>query len=152
MSLAKGLGFTVDEKELENIETAEAYFTQQILGFIQQTKGAISNKENDLFAMMGPNIQRSTETNRRLLKIISDRITLDRQIGDLVRIGLEKGSSFEDIGRRRQELIDKYDKTLPAIDELGISPTAVAKPTISGGFGIVSPDAIAAEKKRRGLK
>jgi ribosomal protein S11 len=154
MSIAKGLGFTVDEKELEKAETAEAYFTQQILGFIQQTKGAVSNKENDLFALMGPNIQRSTATNRRLLKIISDRITLDRQVGDLVRLGLEKGSSFEDIGRRRQELIDRYDKTLPQINDLGITPSPAqvpTKPTPAARTSIISREAIEAEKKRRNL-
>lgn len=152
MSVAKGLGFTVDEKELEKAETAEAYMTQQLLGFIQQTKGAVSNKENDLFALMGPNIQRSTATNRRLLKVISDRIRLDAQIGDLVRMGLEKGSSFEDIGRRRQELIDSYDKSLPEIDDLGIQNTSRATTVPSMSGGLPSMDAIAAEKKRRGLK
>jgi hypothetical protein len=153
MSLAKGLGFTVDEKKLEQLETAEAYMTQQILGFIQQTKGAVSNKENDLFALMGPGIQRSTATNRRLLKIMDDRLRLEAQIGDLVRTGLDKGLPFEVIGKRRQELIDKYDKSLPSIEDLGIQPAAQAAAVPAPpAMAFPSKDEIAAEKKRRGIK
>jgi hypothetical protein len=153
MSLAKGLGFTVDEKKLEQLETAEAYMTQQILGFIQQTKGAVSNKENDLFALMGPGIQRSTATNRRLLKIMDDRLRLEAQIGDLVRTGLDKGLPFEVIGKRRQELIDKYDKSLPSIEDLGIQPAAQAAAVPAPpAMAFPSKEEIDAEKKRRGIK
>jgi hypothetical protein len=150
MSLAKGLGFTVDEKKLEQLETAEAYMTQQILGFIQQTKGAVSNKENDLFALMGPGIQRSTATNRRLLKIMNDRLRLEAQIGDLVRTGLDEGLSFEVIGKRRQELINKYDKSLPSIEDLGIQPAtqAAAVPAMLSR-ALPSKEDIIAERKRR---
>jgi hypothetical protein len=153
MSLAKGLGFTVDEKKLEQLETAEAYMTQQILGFIQQTKGAVSNKENDLFALMGPGIQRSTATNRRLLKIMNDRLRLEAQIGDLVRTGLDEGLPFEVIGKRRKELIDKYDKSLPSIEDLGIQPaTQAAAVPAPPAMAFPSKEEIDAEKKRRGIK
>jgi hypothetical protein len=153
MSLAKGLGFTVDEKKLEQLETAEAYMTQQILGFIQQTKGAVSNKENDLFALMGPGIQRSTATNRRLLKIMDDRLRLEAQIGDLVRTGLDEGLPFEVIGKRRKELIDKYDKSLPSIEDLGIQPAAQAAAVPAPpAMAFPSKEDIDAEKKRRGIK
>jgi hypothetical protein len=129
LSLAKGLGLSVDEKELEKLETAEAYFTQQILGFVQQTKGAVSNKENELFAAMGPGMQRSEATNRRLLKVASDRLRLEAQIADVVRNGLSRNLSFEVINDRKQELIDQYDAKLPALDELEFERGSMAAPT-----------------------
>lgn len=44
---AKAIGIDVDEEKLANAEEFETYATQQILGYFQETKGTISNKENE---------------------------------------------------------------------------------------------------------
>lgn len=152
LSFAKAVGMTVDEQELSKLETAETYMAQQILGFFQQTKGSVSNKENDLFAMMGANIQKSAETNRRLLSIISERLRLDAQIADIVKSGIADGLSFGEIERRKKEVIDQYDKKLPTLSDIGINVDSVssAQPSVNP-LGL-NQSALDAEMERRGLK
>lgn len=149
MSIGKALGFTVDENQLSKLETAETYTTQQILNFFQQTKGSISNKENDLFALMGPSITKTAETNRKLLGVIANRLNLDQKIADIVSNGVANGVSFAEIERRKQELIAEYDKKIPSIEDLGFGSKAKEVPSgISTGF---DRNAVQEEIKRRGL-
>jgi hypothetical protein len=113
MSYAKAFGFDVDESQLATAEQFQAYATQQILGFFQQTKGGVSNKENELFALMGPGFDRTPEGNKLLLGVILERQKLDAALGDNARRGNEEGWSQAKIAAERRKLIEAYDAKLP---------------------------------------
>jgi hypothetical protein len=119
---AKAIGIDVDEEKLANAEEFETYATQQILGYFQETKGAISNKENELFGLMTPSVSRTPETNKRLLSVIRQRQKLDADIGDNARRGIAEGWSTQKIAQERQKLIKKYDESLPDPSKLNQSP------------------------------
>jgi hypothetical protein len=138
MSYAKAFGFDVDESQLATAEQFQAYATQQILGFFQQTKGGISNKENELFALMGPAFTRTTEGNKLLLGVIRERQKLEVALGDNARRGNEEGWSQAKIAAERRKLIEAYDAKLPDPAKLGATPISGEMPVLpqspSGGL------------------
>lgn len=130
MSYAKAFGFDVDESQLATAEQFQAYATQQILGFFQQTKGGVSNKENELFALMGPGFERTSEGNKLLLGVILERQKLDAALGDNARRGNEEGWSQAKIAAERRKLIDAYDAKLPSPQSLGVKPVGGEMPVL----------------------
>lgn len=130
MSYAKAFGFDVDESKLATAEQFQAYATQQILGFFQQTKGGVSNKENELFALMGPGFERTPEGNKLLLGVILERQKLDAALGDNARRGNEEGWSQAKIAAERRKLIEAYDAKLPSPESLGVKPVGGEMPVL----------------------
>lgn len=130
MSYAKAFGFDVDESKLATAEQFQAYATQQILGFFQQTKGGVSNKENELFALMGPGFERTPEGNKLLLGVILERQKLDAALGDNARRGNEEGWSQAKIAAERRKLIEAYDAKLPSPESLGAKPVGGEMPVL----------------------
>jgi hypothetical protein len=141
---AKAIGIDVDEEKLANAEEFETYATQQILGYFQETKGTISNKENELFGLMTPSVSRTPETNKRLLSVIRQRQKLDADIGDNARRGIAEGWSTQKIAQERQKLIKKYDESLPDPSKLNQSPktTSPADQNLARVIGAFQPQGI----------
>jgi hypothetical protein len=139
LAWGKAVGVAIDEDKLADTQQFEAYATQQIMGFIAQTKGAISNKENELFAAMSAGLDRSPETNKRLLAASLERLKLDAAIGDLVRRGNAEGKPFAEIAKERQKLIEAYDAKLPEPESLQVTPVGSTSPANRvGRFEILS--------------
>lgn len=111
-AFAKGFGLPVDEAKLSNAEEAQTYFNQLIIPYFQATKGSITDKENALFAAMGPQFAKDTATNRRLLSILAERnstyLLLDKLAGEFSSNKL----SLEDYNAKRQAITDAYDKKI----------------------------------------
>ena len=137
-SYAKSFGFKVDEEALAEKEQFQAYATQQILGFFQQTKGGVSNKENELFGLMGPGYTRSERANELLLEVIQERQKLDAAIGDNALRAIEEGWSQAKTAAERRKLIEAYDAKLPDPAKLGVTPISGEMPVLpqspSGGL------------------
>lgn len=112
MSVLKGLNIPIDETKLANAEEAQSYMLQSMLQQVQYTKGAVSNKEGEWFAEMGPQIGKSTEANKRLVRAIVDRIELDRKVGVVVESSLARGESYDKIQQKKQKLIEEYENKL----------------------------------------
>ena len=129
LSYAKAAGFDVDEAQLGKAEQFQAYATQQILGFISQTKGAVSNKENELFALMGPGFDRTPEGNKLLLKAIQERQKLDAAIGDNALRAIEEGWSQAKTAAERRKLIEAYDAKLPDPASLNVKQVEQPQPS-----------------------
>lgn len=129
-SYAKSFGFKVDEEALAEKEQFQAYATQQILGFFQQTKGGVSNKENELFGLMGPGYTRSERANELLLDVIQERQKLDAAIGDNALRAIEEGWSREKTAKERRKLIEAYDAKLPSPQSLGVKPVGGEMPVL----------------------
>jgi hypothetical protein len=111
-AFAKGFGLPVDEAKLSNAEEAQTYFNQLIIPYFQATKGSITDKENALFAAMGPQFAKDTATNKRLLSILAERnstyLSLDKLAGEFSSNKL----SLEDYNAKRQAITDAYDKKI----------------------------------------
>jgi hypothetical protein len=111
-SFAKGLGLPVDEAKLSNAQEASTYFNQLILPYFQATKGAISDKEDALFAAMGPQFAKDTATNKRLLSVLSERnktlLSLDKLASDFSSQNLKP----QDYNAKRQAILAAYDKKI----------------------------------------
>lgn len=111
-AFAKGFGLPVDEAKLANAEEAQTYFNQLIIPYFQATKGSITDKENALFAAMGPQFAKDTATNKRLLSILAERnstyLALDKLAGEFSSNKL----SLEDYNSKRQSITDAYDKKI----------------------------------------
>ena len=129
-SYAKSFGFKVDEEALAEKEQFQAYATQQILGFFQQTKGGVSNKENELFGLMGPGYTRSERANELLLDVIQERQKLDAAIGDNALRAIEEGWSQAKTAQERRKLIEAYDAKLPSPQSLGVKPVGGEMPVL----------------------
>jgi len=133
LAYAKAAGFDVDEAQLGKAEQFQAYATQQILGFISQTKGAVSNKENELFALMGPGFDRTPEGNKLLLRAIQERQKLDAAIGDNALRAIEEGWSQAKTAQERRKLIEAYDAKLPDPKSLGVKPASAPSAPVQPG-------------------
>jgi hypothetical protein len=111
-SFAKGIGLPIDEAKLSNAQEAKTYFNQLILPYFQATKGSISDKEDALFAAMGPEFAKDTNTNKRLLSVLSERnktlLSLDKLAGEYSSQNLTP----QDYNAKRQAILSAYDKKI----------------------------------------
>lgn len=133
-SFAKAVGFPVDEEKLASAEQARAMFGRMILEYFQQTKGSISNAENQLFQSFGPELGKSEAANKAILSAAKKRLELDRDLEKIARdFRMEKFNRI-----KAQELIQsklsKYDEDLtsmlpsapaPAGGGINLSPAAL---------------------------
>lgn len=107
---AKGLGIPVDEAALGRSEAAQAQFGSFLLQAIAQTKGAISERENVLFASMGPQFAKSPAANKELLGMLKAQTDLDVELGRIYRNGVTKGDKLTAIAAKQQDARDKFAK------------------------------------------
>jgi hypothetical protein len=129
MGVANALGIPIDEAALGNRETAQAIFGQFLLEFFAKTKGAITERENALFASLGPQFNKSPAANKELIGLVKERLQLDLDVGKVYRDGLAKGDSLATIAAKQQELRAKYevkyDDRLNKLEtQFGASPAA----------------------------
>jgi len=117
---AKSLGIPVDEAALGSSEAAQAQLGSFLLQVIAQTKGSTSERENTLFAAMGPQFSKSPAANKELLGLLKAQTDLDVEIGRIYRNGLGK-EKLTVIAAKQQEARDrfakKYDNMLSKAEE-----------------------------------
>ncbi len=80
--LATALG--MDVKGVKEGEELRTLFGNFIMGRVQQTKGAISNKEMKLFEEFSPSLTKTPEGNKAILSYAKQAYDRSRQIGQLV--------------------------------------------------------------------
>ncbi|CAB4171898.1 hypothetical protein UFOVP1007_26 [uncultured Caudovirales phage] len=107
---AKGLGIPVDEAALGSAEAAQAQFGSFLLQAIAQTKGAISERENTLFAAMGPQFAKSPAANKELLGMLKAQTDLDIELGNIYRVGISGDSKLSAIAAKQQAARNKFAK------------------------------------------
>lgn len=110
VAVARSLGIPVDEAKLGSAESASAQFGQFLLEAFQQTKGAITERENVLLAAMGPQFSKSNKANEDLLALVNERLALDIKLGDIYRNGLSAGDSLQAINAARQKATADFNK------------------------------------------
>ena len=80
--LKQTFGFTDEETDakIANREAFESQAMQQVLNFVQQTKGSISNKEMNLFSDASVGLTRSKAGNKLILKIAKNMAKLQQKL------------------------------------------------------------------------
>lgn len=123
-SFAKGLGFSVDETSLANSEQAKSMFGRMILEYFQQTKGSISNAENQLFASFGPELGKSKKANEAILIAANKRNTLDKDLENISREYRLESFDRKEAQKRIQARLKKYDDDISSLLPSEKSPSA----------------------------
>lgn len=83
--VADAAGFDVDMNRVGAQEAMQSIGTQMGLGFVSQTKGAISNAEMELFMQAVPGLARSVEGNLLMLEMARKMNKRSRDVANLAR-------------------------------------------------------------------
>lgn len=110
LGIARSLGIPVDEAALGKSESSRAQYGSFLLQAIAQTKGAVTERENTLFAAMGPQFGKSNAANEELLKLLKVQMEQDIELGNIYRNGMRKNTPFSTIVAEQQEARAKYAK------------------------------------------
>jgi hypothetical protein len=89
--LGKRLG--IEGLETANAEQAQVLFGDFVMSRVQQTKGAISNKEMELFATFSPGLSKTPEGNRQILSFIKQADQRAQELSKKVRTWRANGDS-----------------------------------------------------------
>ena len=136
---AKGLGIPVDEAALGSAEAAQAQFGSFLLQAIAQTKGAISERENTLFAAMGPQFAKSPAANKELLGMLKAQTDLDVELGNIYRVGISGDSKLSAIAAKQQAARNKFAKKYDGMLSKAESAFGVEKPQSTPSGSSTSP-------------
>jgi hypothetical protein len=110
IGFARGLGVPVDESKLGAQETIRAQMGQLMFEWLNQTKGSVSERENMLFQLMGPEFSKSNAANDDLMELVNSRMDLDIQLGSIYRNGLSKGDKISTINGNLQDARELFSK------------------------------------------
>lgn len=105
----KAMGADVNINDLASYEQLAPIFGDFLFQRISNTKGAISNREMELFAKLGPNYANTTEGNRRLLKFAKALSERDVQLREKVRDLRSKGMDEREIEVEVDRFIQEQD-------------------------------------------
>jgi hypothetical protein len=118
--LGKRLG--MEGLETADAEQAQVLFGDFVMNRIQQTKGAISNKEMELFATFSPGLSKTPEGNRQILSFIKQADQRAQELSKKVRTWRANGDSETVI---RAKIEDYQDE----------NPLSIGTPTPVGADG-----------------
>jgi hypothetical protein len=114
-SVAKAIGFSVDENALANSQQATAMLGQLILQYYDRTKGGISNAENILFQSFGPEMGKSEEANKAILTFSKKRGQLDRSLEGIARSYRMGEIDQKDAQKQISSTYKKYDEDIMSL-------------------------------------
>lgn len=94
--LARVLGVPVDTDKIANTEEVQALFGDAVMSRVQDTKGAVSNKEMELFSSYGPELTKTSQGNRQILEWRKAKAKRDRTMARMAsRLQKEGATSVE---------------------------------------------------------
>lgn len=102
--VGKMLGFDVNPAEIGSAEELQTILGDQIMARIGQTKGAVSEKEMQLFSDYSANFGKTPEGNKRILQFQKEKMLRDVEIGKMIRKMRKENATSIDI----QNAIDDY--------------------------------------------
>ena len=83
--LGKTLGMDVDEANIASAELLQKFLGDQVMSRIAETKGAVSQKEMDLFTEYSASFGKTPEGNKKIVAFQIARAQRAIQIGEMVR-------------------------------------------------------------------
>lgn len=112
--LGRTLGFDVDERNIADAEQLMVLLGDQVMARVEQTKGAISEREMELFTSYSANYGNSVKGNKLILEFQLLKAERDIEIGEMVRNLRKQGKSTLDI----EESIHTYIQENPLLPGL----------------------------------
>ena len=112
--LGRTLGFDVDERNIANAEQLRVLLGDQVMARVEQTKGAVSEREMQLFTSYSANYGNSVQGNKLILEFQLLKAERDIEIGEMVRNLRKQGKSTLDI----EENIHAYVQENPLLPGL----------------------------------
>ena len=99
LKIAKDLGIELAQEDLDQITNAEEFRARtidQVLEKIQQTKGAISERENEMFQNASATLRNTVEGNKAILRFAIAKAEKEREVERLItRMRRDKASAEE---------------------------------------------------------
>ncbi len=100
LKLLKAVGVDLPQETLDSISSAEEFRARtidQVLEKIQQTKGAISERENEMFQNASANLRNTVEGNKAIIRFAIAQAERDKKIANMVRDMRRKKMRAEEI-------------------------------------------------------
>jgi len=136
--IAAAFGFEVDWANIADAEQLQTLLGDEVMSRVQETKGAVSEKEMDLFEKYSANYGNTPEGNRQILKFKRAQAERDIEIQKYVTKLRKEGKSYMEV----QDAVMGYMLENPLDYLLADVPTSSAGP-------MSLEDAAAAEIQRR---
>lgn len=99
----KSIGISVDDKKIADAEELRKFLGDQIMARVAQTKGAVSNKEMELFKQYSANYGNTTEGNRNILNFAKAVITRNMEQSKIAQQMEAEGKTTREIYRALEQ-------------------------------------------------
>ena len=107
--LANALGFEFDPSAIADAEELQVYLGDQLMARIHDTKGAVSNKEMELFERFSGSFGKTTEGNKQILRFKIAQAERDMKLAKMVRSLQRQGKTSGEIRIEIEDYLDKND-------------------------------------------
>ena len=97
--LGDAIGFDISDEEIQTLAAADqlaSIFTQESLRFVNETKGAVSDRETAMFQRAAPNFGNTREGNLLVMGMAKLSAQRDLERSRFIRRQLDKGMSYVD--------------------------------------------------------
>lgn len=132
--------FGVDTKNLAGEEELRKILGDQVMARIAQTKGAISNKEMELFQRWSANIGNTPEGNKAILNFQINALERAKTLTNKIRQWRKQGVSESDIEEKISHFRESNPLSTPEQNQIqaldGINDWRSTKNIDSGGFKV----------------
>lgn len=102
------LGFDADSVGVAGVEQLQVLFGDAVMARVAETKGAVSNKEMDLFEKYEPSLRKTPAGNLAIIKFQKQRLSRARVMSQYARKWSDEGVRDAEIRRRLNSYMDKY--------------------------------------------
>lgn len=104
-------GTEIDAEAVSSAEELRTLLGNQVMARVQQTKGAVSEKEMDMFASYSANFGNTVEGNKNILEFQKKQLKRARDIANKVSDWESKGLSSLEIERKTREYMNDHPIT-----------------------------------------
>lgn len=118
MQIGAAAGLPVDKEALASMETAVSYFGSTIAPYMAATKGAISDREMEIFRSWGPDLAKSEKANLELLRIIERRAMVNQKLARLADEYDNNMMSQKEYRSQRMKVISDFNDSIPTVEEI----------------------------------
>ena len=74
------VGLDVDENQIANAELLQKFSIEAVMDIVQQTKGAVSNKEMEMFMNAAPSLSNTPEGNKRIIEYTKKMVERSKEL------------------------------------------------------------------------
>ncbi len=107
--LAGKMGIQVDWDKIGSAEELRVLLGNEVMARVAETKGAVSEREMDLFRQYSANYSNTPEGNRAILNFKKAKATRDAQLSKMVRRMQKKGATSLDVQEAVWAYIEQND-------------------------------------------